>query len=302
MTGPDCVGGLDRRQFIRSAAGATLALAGVQSVSTAEDAAPQAGKRAVTDLVPLGNTGIRISRVGIGTGTSGYCRQSNQTRLGFEKFVGLLRHAFDAGIRFFDCADLYGSHLYMREALRYIPRDKITILTKVWWRHGEKPGLIMDRFFEELNLRDSYIDIVLLHCVTDADWDKKLAPYMDCLSDLKAKKKIRAVGTSCHSLEGVKTTGASAWADLVLSRINPKGVAMDAPPDQVVPVLKQMHEAGKGVIGMKIFGEGRLAKTAESREESLKYATHLGCVDTMTIGFESPAQIDDTLAMLGRVL
>jgi aryl-alcohol dehydrogenase-like predicted oxidoreductase len=305
MFGSDRLGGLDRRQFLRSAAGASLALSGLRS-AFAGDAGSESPRRTPTDLVPLGKTGISMSRVGIGTGTRGYNRSSNQTRMGFEKFVPLIRHAFDAGVRFFDCADLYGSHIYVREALRSIPREKVTILTKVWWRHGESPKTIVDRFLDELGLHDSYIDIVLLHCVTDADWDKKLTPYMDMLSELKARKKIRAVGTSCHSLEGLKTTAASPWADVVLARINPKGVKMDGQPDQVVaqvvPVLKQMHEAGKGVLGMKVFGEGQLAKESAMREECLRFVWGLGCVDATTIGFESPQQIDDTMKILERVL
>ncbi len=295
---------LGRRQFLRNAAGAAMAWSGVRAV--AEDVKPESGKRSPTDLVPLGKTGITMSRVGIGTGTRGYHRSSNQTRMGFEKFVPLLRHAFDSGVRFFDCADLYGSHVYVREAMRSIPREKVTLLTKVWWRYGESPNTIVERFMDELGLREEkrerYIDIVLLHCVTDADWDKKLTPYMEALSELKEKKKIKAVGTSCHSFEALKTTAASPWADVVLARINPRKVKMDAEPDQVVAVLKQMHDAGKGVLGMKIFGEGELAKTAELREESLKFVCGLGCVDSMTIGFEAPEHIDDTMKMLGRVL
>ena len=288
---------VNRRRFLRSAAGATLALSGLRSIAAAEDEKTAPVKRGPTDRVPLGKTGITLSRVGFGTGTRGYHRQSNQTKLGFEKFVKLLRHAFDAGVRFFDCADLYGSHLYVREALRSIPRDQVTILTKIWWRHGESPKTIVERFREEL--ATDYIDIVLLHCVTDADWDKKLTEYMDMLSGLKSKKTVKAVGTSCHALDALKTSAGSPWVDVVLARINPKGVKMDGPPDQVVPVLKQMHEAGKGVLGMKIFGEGQLV---DMREESLRFVWGLGYVDSISIGFESTEQIDDTMRLLARVL
>ncbi len=291
--------GLSRRQFLSGTAGAAMGMAAVP-LGQAQAAS---GKRQATDLVPLGKTDIKISRQGIGTGTRGYHRQSNQTRLGFEKFVHLLRHAYDSGVTFFDLADLYGSHVYVREALRHIPRDKVTILTKVWWRWGESPKTIIERFLTEMGMtmKDGYIDIVLLHCLTEGDWDKsdQMRPYMDMLSELKSKGKIRAVGCSCHKLDALKTASECDWVDVILARINPKGVKMDGPPEQVIPVLKKAKAGGKGVIGMKIFGEGKLV---DMREESLRFAWNLGCIDTTTIGFEKPEQVDDTMKLLGRAL
>lgn len=288
--------GLNRRQFLRNTAGATLGLGGMSAAGTSAATAGK-GKRAPTDLVPLGKTGLTVSRFGIGTGMRGWNRQSNQTKLGFAKFVHLMRHAFDSGVRLFDLADLYGSHVYVREALRHIPRDKVVIQTKIWWRWGESPKTIVERFRHEL--ATDYIDIVLLHCVTEPDWDKKLTPYMDMLSELKDKKIVRAVGTSCHKLDGLETSSKSPWLDSILARINPKGVKMDAPPEKVVPVLQQAHANGKGVIGIKIYGEGKLV---DSREESLRFVLGLDCVDAMVIGFEAPEQIDDMLKITARLL
>ncbi len=289
--------GVNRRHFLRTTAGATLGLAGLGQAAFGQEAGGSAAKRTPTDMVPLGKTGVIVSRLACGTGTSGYERSSNQTRMGFEAFVPILRYAYEAGVRFYDMADLYGSHLYMREALRTVPRDKVTLLTKVWWRWGESPGTIIERMRHEL--RTDIIDIVLLHCITEADWEEKLTPYRDMLSDLKAKKKIRAVGVSCHSLVALKTVASSAWVDVVMARINPKGNKMDAPPDQVVPVLKEIHDAGKGVVGMKVYGEGQLLNM---REESLKFVFGLGSVDAATIGFEKREHIDDTIKLLARAL
>ncbi|MBN1341423.1 MAG: aldo/keto reductase [Phycisphaerae bacterium] len=298
-----CCSGLNRREFLTGTAGATLGLSSLGGISSAMAAEAGAGKRTPTDLVPLGKTGIQISRAGIGTGTRGYHRQSNQTKLGFEKFVGLLRHAFDSGVRFFDLADLYGSHVYVREALRFIPRDKVTILTKIWWRWGESPKTVIERFLNELGdkLDTGYLDIVLLHCMTDDGWDKsdQMKPYMDMLSEMKAKKKVRAVGASCHKLEALQTAANSDWVDVVLARINPKGVKMDGPPEKVIPVLKQAKANGKGVLGMKIYGEGQLV---DMREESLRFVWGLGCVDAITVGYEKPEHIDNTLELMGKVL
>jgi len=289
--------GLNRRQFLRGTAGAALALSGPGAASLADGAQASAAKRTPTDLVPLGKTGLTVSRLGFGTGMKGWNRQSNQTKLGFAKFIALLRHAFDSGVRLFDMADLYGAHVYVREALRPIPREKVTLQTKIWWRWGESPKTIVERFRHELGT--DYIDIVLLHCMTKPDWDKELTAYMDMLSELKAKKIVRAIGISCHALPALRTAAKSPWVDTVLARINHKGTKMDGPPEKVVPVIRQLHEAGKGVVGMKIYGEGKLV---DERAESLRYVLGLSCVDAMVIGFEAPEHIDDALKLAARAL
>lgn len=131
----------------------------------------------------LGKTGIVASPLAIGTGVHGGNRQSDQTRMGFEKLVGLFRHAYDRGVRCFDLADLYGTHVYFREALRPIPREKVTLLTKLWWRYDgpsepvaepyrkKTAAAALERFRHELST--DYIDIVLLHCVTTSRWDRE---------------------------------------------------------------------------------------------------------------------------------
>jgi aryl-alcohol dehydrogenase-like predicted oxidoreductase len=256
----------------------------------------------------LGKTGITMSRVGQGTGMHGGNRQSDHTRMGFEKLVGLFRHAYDRGITFFDVADFYGTHLYLREALRFIPREKVTILTKVWWRFNNKfdqktemaalkkvIATTQQRFRQEL--ATDYVDIVLLHCLTEPNWTVDLAPYMDVLAEEKEEKRIRAVGVSCHNLHALEEAATCPWLDVVLARINPFGVRMDAPTEQVVPVLRKIKDNGKAIIGMKIYGEGQLA---DKKEECIRYAQTNGLLDAMTLGFEKPAEIDETLALLAK--
>ncbi len=257
--------------------------------------------------VELGKTGIRCSRLANGTGTHGGRRQSDQTRMGFEKLVRLFHHAYERGVTFFDLADLYGSHVYCREALRSIPRDRVTILTKLWWRYdGPVNGVAepyrarvakatVQRFLHELNT--DYIDICLLHCVTTATWDRELRPYMDALAELKEKGKIRAVGVSCHDFGAMETAASNPWVDVILARINPHQVKMDGTPQDVLAVLKKARGNGKAVVGMKIFGEGALV---DRRDECMRFAQNCGVLDAMTIGFMSPDQIDDTLRLMAK--
>ncbi len=290
---------VSRRQFV-GATGTAAVLLGNGSVALANDVPPP-------PQVPLGNTGITMSRIAQGTGVSGGRRQSNQTRMGFEKLVGLFRHAYDRGITCFDLADLYGTHLYFREALRSIPREKVSILTKVWWRYDgpenktqapfrkQVARSTLERFRHELDT--DYVDIVLLHCMQNGVWDDELKNYMDELAEAKEKKQVKAVGVSCHDYDALKTAASCPWVDVVLARINPKGVKMDGSPEKITAVLQEMKDNGKAVIGMKIFGEGQLSA---QREACIKFAQQSGVLDAMTIGFEEREQIDDVLRMINK--
>lgn len=309
----------DRRQFLGATAGAAvLGSSGV--LAAAEEGIERASAGAVVDsappkppappLVELGKTGIKMSRLGQGTGVRGGDRQSDQTRMGFAKLVGLMRHAYERGIRFFDLADLYGTHVYFREALRSMDREKLAILTKVWWRYdgpedqtsGPERRQIarstLERFRQELTT--DYLDIVLLHCLMRRDWNERMQPYMDVLQEEKAAGRIRAVGCSCHDFGAMETAAVTPWVDVILARINMRGgnqVMMDGSREDVEAVLRTARQNGKAVIGMKIFGEGRLVN---QREACIKYAQEVGLIDAMTIGFHTPEQIDDVLRLMAR--
>lgn len=283
---------ITRRQFIAG----TLAT-GAALYSPALLADSGRGLKSMTQKVEIGRTGIKVSYLGLGTGTVGWNKESNQTRLGTVKFAVMVRHALDAGVNYFDCADIYGSQPYLRAALKGMPRESYVIESKIWFRTCKDAQADLDRFLKELNT--DYIDILYLHCVTDPKWATDLRPMQDVLEAAKQKKIIRAHGITIHDLNVLKAAADNPWVDNVLARINPTGVKMDAKPEEVVPALQKLHAAGKGVTGIKILGEGKIA---DRREESLKYVLGLDCVDAIVIGFESPAQIDEIIAMGDKAL
>lgn len=257
------------------------------------------------EVVPFGKTKLDVTRLCLGTGMNGGMRQSNQTRMGKEKFEDLIHGAYDRGVRLFDMADLYGTHPYLIPTLKDIPRDNYKIVSKLWWRKGglpepERPdaNIVVTRFLKEL--QTDYIDVLLLHCVTEGDWPTKLRRQMDILSGLKEKGMIRALGVSCHSLEALDAAVSEPWVQCVHTRINPDGVQMDGPADKVVPILKRLHAAGKAVTGMKICGAGKWRNDPEKRAESIKFVLGLGCVDVLNVGFEKPAEIDDFASMVAK--
>jgi aryl-alcohol dehydrogenase-like predicted oxidoreductase len=283
---------MQRREFIiGAAASAGAAWLGHGSFSRLALAAPSLPQKfSATDTVVLGKTGIKTSRLAMGTGTVGYGHHSNQTGLGLKGLSDLLLNGYDRGLRFFDAADSYGSHPHVAEALKHIPRDKATVLTKTWARDAKTARADLDRFRRELGT--GYIDICLMHCLTEGDWTERFRGVMDVLSEAKEKGVIRAHGCSCHSIEALRAAAKSAWVQVDLARINPIGSHMDADPDTVVSVLRQMKAAGKGVIGMKILGQGAMRNR---QDEALKYALGLGVLDAFTIGAESRAEQEDLI-------
>jgi aryl-alcohol dehydrogenase-like predicted oxidoreductase len=247
-------------------------------------------KFSAADIVTLGQTGIKTSRLAMGTGTVGSGHHSHQTALGVKGLSDLLLNGYDRGLRFFDAADSYGSHPHVAEALKHVQRDKVTVLTKTWARDPATARADLDRFRQELGV--DHIDIVLMHCLTEGDWTERYKGVMDVLSEAKQKGILRAHGCSCHSIEALRAAAKSPWVEVDLARINPIGAIMDADPATVVGVLKEMKAAGKAVVGMKILGQGALR---DRQDEGIKYALSLGLLDAFTIGAESKSEQEDLI-------
>jgi len=294
-----------RRQFIAAAlAGAGTVASGIRPASGGEK--PE-GSCPATQIVTLGRTGSKASRLAQATGWNGSGRSSAHTRLGEKAFNELIRHGLERGIAFMDCADLYGSHPYLRTALNGVPREKYIVMSKIWprteyWNMASGGAQKeVDRFRKELNI--DVLDICLIHCMGNANWPDEHKRIRDELSELKAKGTVRAVGVSCHDLGALKAACTHPWTDVVLARINNVGkeAAMDASVEEVAPVLKQARADGKVILGMKIFGAGKLT-SPEQKDASLRYVWGNGLVDANTVGMLSPQEIDDTIERMNRAL
>jgi aryl-alcohol dehydrogenase-like predicted oxidoreductase len=285
---------MQRRDFLSSSArtlGAAFLAKSAVARAALIDPEPLPKKFTAQDEVVLGNTGIRTSRLAMGTGTVGFAGASNQTRLGTSPLVRLLLDGYhDNGLRFYDAADSYGSHPYVAEALKQIPRDKVTVLTKTDNRNPKTLPADLDRFRHELGV--DYIDIVLIHCAMDGEWTTHYRGVMDVLSEAKHKGAIRAHGVSCHTLPALQAAAASPWVDVDLVRLNPIGSHMDSDPETVIGVVKQMRAQGKGIVGMKILGQGDLR---DKPSEAIRYALGTGVLDAFTIGAESRQQQNDLI-------
>jgi aryl-alcohol dehydrogenase-like predicted oxidoreductase len=293
---------LKRRDFIKaSAMGVGGILFGAQQSASAAAATFDPFER-----VPLGKTGLKPTRFVLGTGMNGGNRQSNHTRMGKEKFNALINGCYERGVRAFDLADLYGTHTFFADAIKGRKREDYLIFSKIWWNGGgipdaerPAPDVVVARFLKEL--QTDYIDLLLLHCVTSPNWPTELSSQMESMAKLKSKGILRAVGVSCHSLEALEKAASESWVDSVHARINPYGQSMDGPAAKVAPVLKKIHDAGKGVVGMKIMGEGHFRHDDEKRDASVKYALTLGSVSVMAVGCENLDEVDDFVTRVRKV-
>jgi aryl-alcohol dehydrogenase-like predicted oxidoreductase len=282
---------MHRREFlIRSATAAGVAWLSSKAIFQALSEQSLPRKFAASDTITLGNTGIKTSRLAMGTGTVGSGHHSHQTDLGVKGLSDLLLNGYDHGLRFFDAADSYGSHPHVAEALKHVPRDKVTVLTKTFSRDPKEARADLDRFRRELGT--DYLDICLIHCVTEADWTDRYRGVLDVLSEAKEKGVIRAHGCSCHTIEALRAAAKSPWVEVDLARLNPVGAIMDSDPATVIGVLKEMKASGKAVIGMKILGQGALRNR---QDEGIKFALSNGVLDAFTIGAESKQEQEDLI-------
>ena len=293
-----------RRNFIGTAAagmGAALLNARITGATPATS-----GNYDPYEIVEIGKTGIKTTRLCLGTGTRGSNRQSNITRLGYEQAVQYIREVYQRGVRMFDLADLYGTHAIVCDALKSYPRRDYTLFTKIWFMRGaipeaERPDAetLVARFLREL--QTDYIDGVQLHCVSSGGWNTEQSDYMTSLDKLKQKGIIRSHGISCHALAAIETAVREPWTDTLHVRINAYGPKMDDTVEKVEPVVKQLHQAGKGVIAMKVLGEGELSNSDEQRDNSFRYVLRLGAVDILNIGMDKTSDIVDTENRIRKV-
>ena len=258
--------------------------------------------KSATDQILLGKSGIKVSLVGIGTGSGGWAGSSDQTRLGQEEFTRQLRHAFDNGINFFDLADQYGSHPFFTKAMKGVGRDKYVIQTKSTSRGAKQAREDIDRFLKELNT--DYIDSLIIHNVTEGDWTTRFAEVMDVFSEAKKQGKIRAHGVTCHSFAALKAAEASDWVQINQVRWNARQSHMDAEVETARALFEKMRRKGQGMIGMKVFGQGSLVRgdKALSPDDCYKFQIESGVVDAFVVGVQKIEHIDQLLKGTKSVL
>lgn len=287
-----------RRDFLKTGlAAGTLALSGTLPL------AAQRGK--ATDLVTLGRSGVKVTRLAFGTGSfSGRV----QRELGQDGFTRLVRHAYDNGIRFFETAESYGEmHRMLGVALKGLPRDSYQIMSKVTTRDG----VDAQKKFDDLRTlaNTEYFDIMLLHWQHTATWPVDTARWQDAILEAQSRKVVLSHGASVHGLPALRQVPANAWLQVAMIRVNHTGKSMDAEdyatagPGNVPEVVSRVREVrtrGRGVIAMKLAGEGTFNR--EDRRKAMRFAFRDAGVDCVTVGYKAPAEIDEAIENLNLAL
>lgn len=295
---------INRRQFIKSSAVAAAGTALLSGWGT-QTAFAAATKRTATDQVTLGKTGVKLSRLGVGTGSSNGAEQVDQ---GKDAFIKMIHHAYDQGITYIDTAQRYQTFNWIGDAIKGLPREKLFIQSKV---PGQPEDVLAEIDKHRKAFNTDYVDSLLIHCMTDDNWTDKWKRVMDGFDQAKEKKWIRAKGVSCHELGALQKAVASDWTETHLVRINPEGHYMDGKGtmwsreavdvNPVMDQIKLMSAKGHGVIGMKIYGNGDF-RSVDEREKSLRFAMSKPEINAIVIGFVSTAQIDETITRMNRIL
>ena len=277
---------MNRRDFLQKAYG--TAGAAVVTTLGARERLWGAMARKASDILYLGPDRIKVTRMAIGLGTHA---GNVQRELGLRGVADYLNFAFDQGQFFWDTADAYKTHPHIKEALKGVPREKVTILTKTDVHTADEMKKDLDRYRQELGT--DYIDIVLLHGVRSPNWPEERKGVMDVLSEAREKGIIRTHGVSVHSLEALQLAAKTRWVRVQLQAINPAGFRMDSTnTDTVIAAMRQSKAAGKGVIGMKILGEGRLRDRVD---QALRFALGIDCLDCFTIGAANRGELQDLI-------
>jgi 1-deoxyxylulose-5-phosphate synthase len=289
---------ISRREFLKTGA-ATGALAGAGALPVFAE------RGAATDWVTLGKSGVKVTRLALGTGTH---NGQVQQELGQEGFTRLVRHAYDNGIRFFETSESYGdSQQMLGKALKGIPRDSYKLMTKV----TTTPGIDMRAKLDELrrNSDTEYFDIMLLHWQHVGSWPEDSARWEDAVLEAQDRKTVLTHGASVHGLPALRRVPGNKWLDVAMIRMNHKGTRMDNEtddwdvPGNVSEVVNHVHEArsaGMGVISMKLIGEGAFNRS--DRQQAMRFAFRNAQVDSVTVGYKSTAEIDEAIENVNLAL
>ena len=287
-----------RREFLKSglATGALAASGGLPLF---------AQRGSATDLVTLGRSGVRVTRLALGTGTiSGKVQRD----LGQDGFTRLVRHAYDRGVRFFETSESYGEmHKMLGVALKGLPRDSYQMMSKVTTRDGVDPKEKLDELRRLANTE--YFDIMLLHWQHTATWPADTGRWQDGILEAQSHKVVLTHGASVHGLPALRRVPGNKWLEIVMIRMNHTGKSMDAEDyntqgpgnvPEVVSHVKEVRGEGLGVISMKLAGEGTFDR--EDRRSATRFAFRNAGVDCVTVGYKSPAEVDEAIENLNLAL
>jgi aryl-alcohol dehydrogenase-like predicted oxidoreductase len=287
---------LSRRNFLKT---------GVAAGALASSLPLKAERETATDMVTLGRSGVKVTRLALGTGSFG---GRIQQQIGQDGLTRLVHHAYDRGIRFFETSESYGdSQRMLSVALKGIPRENYVLMSKVTTQDGVDPSAKLDELRQNSNT--DYFDIMLLHWQHTGTWVADTKHWQDAVLAAEQKKTIKSHGASVHGLPALRQVPGNKWLEIAMIRMNHTGASMDAEQyetrepgnvNEVVQHVKQVKKDGMGVISMKLIGEGIF--NHEDRQKAMKFAFRNAGVDCVTVGYKNTAEIDEAIDNINLAL
>lgn len=237
----------------------------------------------------FGNTGITVSRLGLGTDVLGLPRELGPTPA---EYALVLRRAFDLGVNFWDASDDYGTHPHIRLALQGLDRGSVVISTKTWARDGTVARRSLESSLAELGT--SYVDIFLMHGIRPDDVDTALRT-IEALQQAKNDGLVRAVSLTTHYASVANRAAAEAAVEVVYVTLNP--IAHDIDDGLLAGMIDaaaRCHAAGKGVCTMKALALGRLV---HDLAPTLRFSLDFPYSHSTLVGMRSIAELEADVAI-----
>lgn len=242
------------------------------------------------DRVKLGNTNIEVSRLCFGSLTM----TPFQAGLTVEEGAYLIEYAYDKGINFIDTAEIYENYQYIKTALRGIKREDYHISTKTYAYTKEMAKNSLELALKELGT--DYIDIFLLHEQESIHTVRGHFEAIEYFLKAKEEGKIRSIGISTHRIAGALAAKEVKEIEVIHPIINKYGIGIqDGTVEEMLKVIEEIHEMGKGVYAMKPLGGGHLIKEAE---DAFNFVKSIPSINSIAIGMQSKDEIDANISLM----
>lgn len=242
--------------------------------------------------IALGRTGLTVSRLCFGTGTTTFDCESAQSKLPTDALGSLLVQAHGQGVTFWDTSDNYNTHAHLAWALERLPRASVTITSKTFAETAEEARESLRAILAELGT--PYIDILLLHEPDSPEELQARRPALLALQEAKAEGLVRAVGLSTHAILTLEAAAGLPDVDVILTNFNFAEDHMDAGIEHYRKAMQHAHDAGQGVVVMKTLGEGRLA---HRKREAIAYNLAQPFIHSVVIGMMNDIELNENLAI-----
>jgi len=252
-------------------------------------------------VVNLGNTGLKVSKLGFGTFDFGV----PSLNISPNKGGRILAKSYRLGINFWDTSDDYRSHPHVASALKLVPRKEAVVSTKTGAKSGEEATRSLKSSLEELGT--DYIDIFLLHYVKPS-WIDDCHRVLKELTDLKTTGMVRAIGLSTHSVAVVREASQFDEVDVimticckasqtVITKFHEHIPLEDGTINEMFQAIRLAHNNGKGVVAMKVLG-GPAPPLVKNYQSSIKSIDRLGFLDAMVIGMRNLDEVKKNVKVI----